>query len=224
MDIIIESVITCALVLLGFVGIFFYFAKEKNEKLEMKSILPLGKNKILYLCITFVLMTALIVFFNTLSKTDGLLHNLNLLVLVACIFPMAAVDFKTNKIPNLFLLAALVFRVCLLVAEFVKSRSAALLILKDNVLGALIIGAFFLLIFFIFKNSIGMGDIKLFTLLGLYLGFTGVINAVFFSLLVSLVLSIGLLISGKKKRKDAISFAPSILLGTIISIVLTGIQ
>jgi leader peptidase (prepilin peptidase)/N-methyltransferase len=167
-------------------------------------------------------MAALIIFFNTIYSVGGFLHRLNLLILVACLLPMAAVDQKVQKIPNQFLLAALIFRVGLLIAEFIKSKSLAFSMLKDSILGAVIIGAFFLLVFFIFKNSIGMGDIKLFVLLGFYQGLSGVINSVFFSLIVSFFLSVGLLISGKKKRKDAISFGPSILIGTIIAIVLMG--
>ena len=57
---------------------------------------------------------------------------------------------------------------------------------------------------------------------GLYQGIWGATNAVFFSLLVSFFLSVVLLILKRVTKKDVISFAPSILLGTVISILLSG--
>ena len=73
-----------------------------------------------------------------------------------------------------------------------------------------------------FKNSIGMGDIKLFAVMGLYQGLWGVINSVFFSLAASFVISIAFLITKKKGRKDSIAFAPSIFVGTVVAICLAG--
>lgn len=60
------------------------------------------------------------------------------------------------------------------------SPSTVLDSLKDGVIGAAVIGLFFLLISLIFKNSMGMGDIKLFALMGLYQGLWGAFNSVFF--------------------------------------------
>ena len=89
--------------------------------------------------------------------------------------------------------------------------------------GAIIIGGFFLIILLIFKNSIGMGDVKLFALMGLYQGLLGVFNSVFFSLIVSFFISIILLMLKRKNRKDVIPFGPSIYIGTVVGIFLTGL-
>ena len=108
------------------------------------------------------------------------------------------------------------------IPEFISSPATGFLILKDNLVGAAVIGIFFFLLFLVFKNSIGMGDIKLFAVMGLYQGLWGAVNSVFFSLVVSFVLSVGLLITRKKGRKDTIPFGPSILIGTAIAIGLAG--
>ena len=165
----------------------------------------------------------LVALFNTIYVSHSIIHQLKLLVLIDSILPMAAVDYKKHKIPNPFLIVSLVLCMVLYIAELVFSPSTVLDSLKDGVIGAAVIGLFFLLISLIFKNSMGMGDIKLFALMGLYQGLWGAFNSVFFSLLVSFFLALGLLISKKKKRKDSISFGPSILLGTIIAIGLSGI-
>ena len=75
----------------------------------------------------------------------------------------------------------------------------------------------------IFRNSIGMGDVKLFALMGLYQGLWGAFNAVFFSFVVSFVAAVALLATRKKNRKDVIPFGPSVLLGTILAVSLSGI-
>lgn len=72
------------------------------------------------------------------------------------------------------------------------------------------------------KNSIGYGDMKLFIVMGLMLGLNGIWGAVFASLVLSFLLAVFLLVTKKKSRKDVIPFAPAIVLGTFVSVFLTG--
>ncbi len=109
---------------------------------------------------------------------------------------------------------------CGSIAVILDFDSVAMIAL-DATLAAVIIGAFFTILLLIFKNSIGMGDIKLFCLMGLYLGLSGLLNAVFFSLLVSFFVSIAVLITKKKARNDTLAFGPMIFLGTLVSIIMT---
>ena len=136
---------------------------------------------------------------------------------------MAVVDYKEHRIPNQLLIIALFIRIILYVFEFINSKDDVIVTIKSDLAGAIIIGGFFLIILLIFKNSIGMGDIKLFALMGLYQGLFGVFNSVFFSLIVSFFISIILLILKRKNRKDVIPFGPSIYAGTVVGIFLTGL-
>ena len=81
---------------------------------------------------------------------------------------------------------------------------------------------FFLLCGLLVIGGVGMGDIKLILIMCLFQGFYGVISALFCSLFAACVLAIALLVLKKKTRRDSIPFAPAILLGTIVSVVLTG--
>ena len=72
------------------------------------------------------------------------------------------------------------------------------------------------------KNSIGYGDIKLFIVMGLLLGLTGIWSAIFLSLIVSFVVSVYFLITKKKGRKDLIPFGPALVIGTYLSVCLSG--
>ncbi|MBQ3196173.1 MAG: prepilin peptidase [Clostridia bacterium] len=215
------EIFVCAVLLAcGYVGVCCYFNNTKLTEINF-GLLKLNKKRVAYLTVGAVSVAILLWCLHQLYSIDTL-GILNLASLVLVILPAAAVDYKQQKIPNIFLLAGLIIRCVFFVISYVKDFDGAWTITKDSLIGAAVIGLFFLLLLVIFKDSIGMGDVKLFALMGLYQGLWGVINSVFFSLLVSFFLSIGLLITKKKGRKDTISFGPSIYLGTIIAICMAG--
>ena len=93
----------------------------------------------------------------------------------------------------------------------------------SEVIAAAGLAAAALLCGLLLKGSIGFGDIKLFIVMGLLLGLEGIWSAIFISLIVSFIISVYLLATKKKSRKDAIPFAPALMIGTYISIIITGI-
>lgn len=212
--------ISLILLLAGYIYACYYFNGVKGFVVD-KAALKLNPKKLLYLIFGLVSAGILIFLLESFYSLNTI-SQVKLLSLVMIMLPIAAIDLREQKIPNKLLLAALAIRIVIYVVEFCVSSAMAFATLKDNILGAVVIGAFFLLLLLIFKNSIGMGDIKLFAIMGLYQGLWGAINSVFFSLMASFVLSIGLLITKKKGRKDTISFGPCILIGTIIAISLAG--
>lgn len=74
-------------------------------------------------------------------------------------------------------------------------------------------GAIMLLLFFITRGGLGMGDVKLMALLGLATGFPQILLALLLSVVVGGLVAILLLVSGLKKRRDAIPFAPFLVAG-----------
>ena len=105
--------------------------------------------------------------------------------------------------------------------EIITLKKAALSVfVSDFIAAAIIVGVSFLCTMII-KNSIGFGDIKIFAVLGLFLGISGIFSAVFFSLVVSFVIACYVLITKKKGRKDTIPFGPAIVLGTYLSLFLS---
>lgn len=61
-------------------------------------------------------------------------------------------------------------------------------------------------------EGLGGGDIKLFAILGIYLGPLGIIQNIFLSCFVGSIVGVGLIYSGKIDRDYAIPFGPSIIL------------
>ncbi len=220
MIIAIDVILALLMIAAGYVFACFYL---NNVRFSDRNtlVLKLTRNKVVYLVCEVLTVSILIFMFETIYQLS-ILQSIKLLSLVLIMFPIAAIDLRLQKIPNQLILAALAIRCLLYIPEFIISSSGAFVVLKDNLLGAIVIGFFFFMLLLVFKNSIGMGDIKLFAIMGLYQGLWGAINSVFFSLVVSFVLSIGLLMTKKKGRKDTISFGPSILIGTVIAIGLAG--
>lgn len=220
MTMIVDIVLVLVLITIGYISVCYYLNNVRWNTVNL-AVLKLTRNKFLYLLFSLVSTATLIMLFHTVYNLS-ILERLKLLSLVLILLPVAAVDYRLQKIPNPFLLAALAIRLVVFVAEFMVSANVALGIAKDCALGAAVVGGFFLLMLVLFKNSIGMGDIKLFAVMGLYQGLWGSINSVFFSLMASFLLSVGLLLTRKKSRKDVIPFGPAILIGSVVAIGLAG--
>ena len=188
---------------------------------ERQWLFHISRNKGVYLAAGAVICAIMIVLFQ-LTYHLSLIDQLKLLSLTLVILPTAAADLRVHKMPNQFLLAGLIVRVLLLGAAYLINSRSAWIETKDCLLGAVVYGGFFLVLLLVFKNSIGMGDVKLFALMGVYQGLWGAFSSVFFSLLASFFLSIFLLITKKKGRHDVVAFGPCILIGTVVSICLSG--
>ncbi|MBE6961236.1 MAG: prepilin peptidase [Ruminococcaceae bacterium] len=216
----VNAIMSLVLIAAGYVYACYYLNgvgwKEKNT-----AVLSLNRNKVIYLLCAALTSGVLIILFQTLYALSWM-QSTKLLCLVLVLFPAAAIDMRVQRIPNKLLLAAFIARCVLLVIEFAISPAGGFAALKDGVIGAVVLGVFFLLLLLLFKNSIGMGDVKLFAMMGLYQGLWGAVNAVFFSLMASFFQAVFLLLTRKKTRKDTVSFGPSILIGTVIAIALAG--
>ena len=108
-------------------------------------------------------------------------------------------------------------------AELVKNTERVFPDVKNSVVAAAVVFVICILCKCLIKNGIGMGDIKLFMVMGLLQGISGMSGAIFMSMIVAFFGSVGMLIFKKKTRKDNISFGPFILIGTTISMFLAGV-
>ncbi len=66
-------------------------------------------------------------------------------------------------------------------------------------------------------GALGMGDVKLFGVLGLAVGWPGVLVALFFASLIGLVAGVALMAAGKARWKGAIPFAPALCAGALVA-------
>jgi leader peptidase (prepilin peptidase)/N-methyltransferase len=151
-----------------------------------------------------------------------LLFDVRHIALASLLCPAAWVDWKAYKIPNLIILMGIVYWGVIVGVELLTGVPGALWSIAFQLIAAGLVAGVVFLAGFLSKNGVGFGDIKLLILLCLLLGMDGIWSALFLSLLIAFVTALVLLITKRKQRKDMMAFAPAIMIGTYLSIVLTG--
>lgn len=207
----------------GYYGVVAYLVDKREQKLKPSMLVPRWRNKLLFLVASAVVLVALNVLFSTVYSNQYFWHKLELLFLAMLVICTAATDRRYHLIPNSFIIVGLGVKIAGYLYEWIALGWEHMFrTFLNGLIGALIVTVFFVIIALIFKNSIGMGDIKLFALICLFQGLSFGATSIFLSLLAAFVLSVVLLIIKRKTRKDAIPLAPSIMIGTIACIILTG--
>lgn len=223
-----NTAILIALSLIYVIASFTYLVwKELNGDTpvkKLKNAVSRNKKILIYSIIVFAVLVGMSVFLSIVYTESTLIHNMKMITLLAILATVTVTDIKEQKIPNKVVVAGLLLRVAFAVAEFATMGAEAFLaIAKDALYSLILVAVLFVLGVLLLKGGIGMGDIKLMAVMGLFQGITGVISSLFLSLLVIFVLAIIMLITKKKQKKDSIEFAPSVMVGTLASIILTGI-
>lgn len=145
------------------------------------------------------------------------------MMIVSLLWVAAAIDKKFYKIPNGIIITGIVYWIAATIYDLFTQSEVCL----GNVISELIAVSIIILVvgicLLLMKNSIGMGDLKLLLLVAAFFGLADMLTAVFLSLLVAFVASLVFLIRKTKTRQDVIPFAPFMLTGTMLAIILTGI-
>lgn len=200
--------------------------REKNpvrqgEEVDPEKLESMEKPMLIYSAIMVVITMVIAFMLPKWFPGNSFFANMKRVMLMSVIWPIAYIDYVTYRIPNTFILFGLICRAVLLPFEFIfDSMALATLIGEAIAAGGLFIAS--MLCAICVKGSIGYGDIKLFVVMGLMLGMMATWSAIFTSLLICLVVSVVLLATKKKGRRDVIPFGPEIVIGTFISICLTG--
>ena len=88
-----------------------------------------------------------------------------------------------------------------------------------SILSALAAAVFFLTIVLISRGKwMGIGDIKLAFLMGLFLGWPNIVVALFSAIFLGAIMGIGLIMSGRKTLKSEVPFGPFLVFGTFLAL------
>ena len=191
-----------------------------GHKLNYYDMIPvanyvINRGKCRYCGEKYSIQYPLIELFNGLSYVAIVFkYGLGLTALLYCILgsiliTVSVIDLKYKIIPD-----------CLNIA--VALIGIVFIFYDDSIISHRIFGAFigFALFFAIAlaTDAMGGGDIKLITGLGAVFGVEGVLFTVFFSFVIGAVISVILLITKVKSRKDEIPFGPFISAAAMIYI------
>lgn len=132
---------------------------------------------------------------------------------------VAVIDHREMIIPNRILLWMLTYWGLAMALQIWQMGYPNPNVLLDFILGGLI-GASPLLVRLVSKGGIGMGDIKLFAIVGLYVGKQDILRAMFLSLVIALFVLLGRKLRKKLEKKQEISFGPFVAAGTMLMVVM----
>lgn len=121
---------------------------------------------------------------------------------------LAKIDYHERKIPNKIVLTLLLLRIGFLIYEIFSNVEYWKNALVYPILGAAIGGIILAVAMIISRKGVGMGDIKMFIVIGAFVGSTEILATMFYTFLISAIGGILLLITKKAKLKDSVPMAP----------------
>lgn len=166
-------------------------------------------------------------FFNIL-ELSSLLLTVYYLVVFSILMIIFVYDFKYMEIPMLILWLGIgVSLVYFLFVDYQNFQTAALIFeLKttSGILGGLVAGGFFWMLAAYSKETwMGYGDAYLGLLVGLVVGWPNILVALMLSFTIGAIVSIGLIVATKKNMKSQVPFAPFLITGSFLTIILPQI-
>ncbi len=141
------------------------------------------------------------------------------LYLAAISIALALIDIDTHTLPNRMVVPSYLVGAVLLGASGVLAGNGAALL--SAVIGAASLFAVYFTLALVYPRGMGMGDVKLAGMLGLFLGFLGwqtIVVGAFAAFLLGGVYAIILVVLRKASGKTALPFGPWMLLGAWLGI------
>lgn len=175
---------------------------------------------IFLLCIIFLMIISMQLSYIGRNSIERLPVLLKWSTLFWGTFLLSRIDYQEKQIPNKVIAALLVIRLVFLVYEAYISAEYWRSSLIYPLLGAAIGGGIMAVVLLISRKGLGMGDVKLFLTIGMYVGSTEIIATLFYTCLAASLFGIVLLIIKKAKLTDSIPFAPFAFIGVSIEYVM----
>lgn len=159
----------------------------------------------------------IVIFFCCFILSGWNLTAVRMLDLLACYLLFAAIDWKWRVVPEYLL-------ICLLAGQLLLGAAAEL---PMALLGTCISGGIFFLVLLVlarvFKNGLGLGDVKLLGVTAMAAGWTYAVVIFGLALVFSLIFGLWLLVVKRKSIKTEVPFVPFLALAMLVHIVLTMI-
>ena len=211
-------------------------SKDESTKDEStKESEPIVRSKILdnktvrlvfYILVgVFAAVFGFFVFINTQENTvnnaqENIVNCAKISLCMLILFMVVVTDMELSVIPNLFVIILLLSRFVFLIFDLLDPRMEAWTLLLSNLVIAVIIVAFLIIMSVLTRGGLGAGDIKLYGAIAFLLNFSAVVFTLFIALLGASLLSIVLLIAKKKKIRDSFPMGPFICLGFGLTMIL----
>ena len=134
-------------------------------------------------------------------------------ILILFLIPISFIDLETGFIPDKLTIPAFLMGIIFLVAFQIVNWKSALIGAVSG--GALLVFLMILGKFIFKKDAMGMGDVKLLVLIGVYVGFPAVLISLFLGSIAAFIMILVGLITKKQDLESTIPFGPFIAIGTL---------
>jgi leader peptidase (prepilin peptidase) / N-methyltransferase len=137
----------------------------------------------------------------------------------AALLAVSVIDLERFLVPNRIVYPSLVASLVLLGAAALLEHDLGAL--GRALLGAVLASGGLFVLALLYPRGMGMGDVKLALLLGLYLGWLSLGHVplgLFLGFLLGSIVGLGLLVTGVRGRKDPLPFAPFLAAGAVVAV------
>jgi len=144
-------------------------------------------------------------------------------VVISALIVIFVADLKWYFIPDGAVVTGLIAALALRVLQFFQSaytfHEFDASIITNPLLSSVLAASFFLAIFLVSRGTwMGFGDVKYALLMGLALGFPGVLLGLFLAFFFGAILGLSLVAGQKKKMSSQIPFGPFLVGGTAVAL------
>lgn len=203
-----------------------WYQKAYIDKAKPKLLDALKAHKKMYALVTLLYLGMTVYLLVTQDAkqlhTDLLIQDLLLWEGLVC---LSITDIRVKKIPNAVTLLLLILRCVFMLYGLLVEHDDVKKVVLGSLVGMLFGAGFIFVCMLLSRGGIGAGDLKLFAVLGLYFGLSGLMMIMIGALFLSAIWAIGMLITRKAKMKSTLPMGPFILSGvTLFYILLTNLE
>ncbi|MCI8669380.1 MAG: hypothetical protein HFI34_07660 [Lachnospiraceae bacterium] len=192
--------------------------KEKNFE-ELKKFKEIFKLEHLIFILAGTAL-GLFLFWKTGDKGKDVVSCYKNMLTFFWLLPIGFIDYKEKIIPNKIILGGIAYWIIYFFAECFINDISIKSIAKYSLAGFVFGAGVLLISALIIRGGVGMGDVKLFAVIGMLYGFNGVFTILFMTLLLLFLVCIFLLVLKKVDRKSTFPMAPFVTIGFAISVVM----
>ena len=174
------------------------------------------KEKLVYLGIPIL---ALLLFIVKHSEINNfVLFQIILLIIFGYIASMT--DIRSKRVPNKLVATMLGAWILAVVPQLFFQTEKTLAIMFSGIIGFIMAGLLFLVVYLVSRKGLGGGDVKLMAAAGLYLGLNGVLPAMLYGSILASIFAVIMILAKKIGRKDAIPLVPFLYVGMLFTMFL----
>lgn len=213
----------CSIIIMSVVltaaAVLFRWSYMGREKAAVGEILKKQKKQIVFFAAAYMITAVLALIFYR-RKDMSFFSMAQKLILWDALVLTAVIDKQIKKIPNKVLLFLLIVRAAGILTEAMRYGASLTNMLLFSLLGMVIGGLIPLVAMLLSGGGVGAGDMKLYAVTGAFLGLSGILQTMMFSLFLAAVVSLVMLICKKAKMKSTMPMAPFIFAGISIYYIL----